>query len=148
VVVFPMEKHGLGTFICYESAFPDLVRRFPLAGAEVLANISNDGYFGTSAARWQHLKLVRMRAAENRRWIVRATNDGITAVIDPAGRTMQVLPPYREEVMRAPFGYVKETTFYTRHGDWFAWSCLLMGFGLAGINARKLTTSREQPRPR
>lgn len=136
VVVFPMATHGLGAFICYESAFPDLVRRFALAGADVLANISNDGYFGTSAARWQHLKLVRMRAAENRRWIVRATNDGITAVIDPAGRMTQSVAPYRQAVMRSQFGYVKETTFYTRHGDWFAWSCLLAGLGLAVNRAR------------
>jgi apolipoprotein N-acyltransferase len=147
VVVFPMETHGVGTFICYESAFPDLVRRFALAGADVLVNISNDGYFGTSAARRQHLKLVRMRAAENRRWIVRATNDGITAVVDPAGRTTQVLPPFREGVMRTQFGYVKESTFYTRHGDWFAWICLLIGLAMAARNSQ-LIIATERPHPR
>lgn len=138
VIVFPMGSHGVGTFICYESAFPDLVRRFALAGADVLANISNDGYFGGSAARYQHLRIVRMRAAENRRWILRATNDGITAVVDPAGRITGALQPFREDVLRARFGYVKETTFYTRHGDWFAWLCLFAGAGVAAGRARAL----------
>lgn len=140
VVVFPMQGHGVGTFICYESAFPDLVRRFPVSGADVLVNISNDGYFGRSGARQQHLKLVRMRAAENRRWILRSTNDGITAAIDPAGRVTQEIAPYRPDVLRAQFGYVKETTFYTRHGDWFAWPCLIIGLALAsydGLRARR-----------
>ena len=78
IVTFPVDGHRVGAFICYESAFPDLVRQFTQAGANVLVNLSNDGYFGHSAAREQHLALVRMRAAENRRWILRATNDGIT----------------------------------------------------------------------
>jgi apolipoprotein N-acyltransferase len=63
--------------------FPNFVRRFARGGAEVLFNISNDGWFGNSAARQQHLTIVRMRAAENRRWILRSTNDGITGTIDP-----------------------------------------------------------------
>jgi apolipoprotein N-acyltransferase len=145
VVVFPMGDRKLGTFICYESAFPHLVRRFALAGADVLANISNDGYFGTTAARYQHLKIARMRAVENRRWILRATNDGITATIDPAGRITQTLPPFGEQVMTTGFGYVKETTFYTRHGDWFAWSCLIFGIGLAGFHAPWRRALRRQP---
>ena len=63
---------GIGAFIFYESAFPDLVRRFVRAGAETLVNLSNDGYFGHSAAHEQHLLIVRMRAVENRRWILRS----------------------------------------------------------------------------
>ena len=135
VVVFPFGGHHLGAFICYESAFPHLVRRFALGGADVLANLSNDGYFGHSAAREQHLKLVRMRAVENRRWIVRVTNDGITAVVDPTGRITARLPMYSEQVARVQYGYVHDLTFYTRHGDWFAWSCLVIGFALALLNA-------------
>ncbi len=130
LVVFPMGEHGVGTFICYESAFPHLVRRFALQGADVLANISNDGYFGKSAAREQHLKLVRMRAAENRRWVLRATNDGVTASIDPAGRVVQRIPSSVERAMRTPYGYIRETTLYTRHGDWFAWLCLALAAAL------------------
>jgi apolipoprotein N-acyltransferase len=146
VVVFPIGGHALGTFICYESAFPDLVRRFALSGADVLANISNDGYFGRSAALRQHLKLVRMRAAENRRWIVRATNDGITATIDPAGRITQSLKPAREEAARMRFGYVREVTFYTRYGDWFAWPCLVLGLILAGLPGVRAAAARARAR--
>ncbi len=78
VVVSSLGAHKIGTFICYESAFPSYVRQFSAAGAQVLFNISNDSWFGKTAARYQHLLLVRMRAAENERWIVRSTNDGIS----------------------------------------------------------------------
>jgi len=133
VVVFRLGEHRLGAFICYESAFPHLVRQFALEGADVFANLSNDGYFGHSFAREQHVKLVRMRAVENRRWIIRGTNDGITAVIDPGGRVVRRLPPYVETGARMRFGYESSTTFYTRHGDWFAWLCLIGGAGLAAF---------------
>ncbi len=66
--------------------FPTKCAQFVKGGANLLVNISNDGYFGHSAAREQHLEIARMRAVENRRWLIRSTNDGITAVIDPAGR--------------------------------------------------------------
>jgi apolipoprotein N-acyltransferase len=130
VVLMPVDGHKLGVFICYESAFPDLVRQFTRQGAGLLVNISNDGYFGDSAAREQHLALVRMRAAENRRWIVRATNDGITAMIDPGGRVTETIPSHVEtsEVMR--FNYSTATTPYTRYGDWFPWSCLAACIGM------------------
>ena len=122
-----MDGHKIGAFICYESAFPDLVRQFARDGAEVLVNLSNDGYFGHSAAREQHLSLVRMRAAENRRWILRATNDGITAMVDPAGRVAFRAPPYRELASDVTYRYEAQMTPYTRYGDWFAWSCLIAG---------------------
>jgi apolipoprotein N-acyltransferase len=146
VVVFRLGEHRLGAFICYESAFPHLVRQFAREGAEVFANLSNDGYFGHSFAREQHLKLVRMRAIENRRWIIRATNDGITAMIDPAGRVTRRLPMYVETAARMRFSYESGTTFYTRHGDWFAWSCLIAGVGLAVFEiARALVSRGESP---
>lgn len=124
VVVFP---NRVGAFICYESAFPDLVREFARNGAEVFVNLSNDGYFGTSAAHEQHLELVRMRAAENARWIVRATNDGITATVDPSGRVTERLKPFRQLSATMHYGMSANQTPYTKHGDWFAWSCLGIG---------------------
>jgi apolipoprotein N-acyltransferase len=138
VVTFPYRDHRLGVFICYESAFPHLVRQFALAGSDTLINISNDGYFGHSAAREQHLKLVRMRAAENRRWIIRATNDGITATIDPTGHVTERAQPYQQSVLDMRFGYIGSTTFYTRHGDWFAWLCLAIGVALPIARSRPL----------
>ena len=123
VVVSSVDGHKIGAFICYESVFPNFVRQFARNGAEVLFNLSNDGYFGKSAARRQHLEIVRMRAAENRRWILRATNDGITAVIDPAGRLRGTLPPYTEATSYSGFTYFADQTAYTRWGDWFAYLC-------------------------
>ena len=131
IVVFPMDGHKLGVFICYESVFPDEVRQFVKGGANLLVNISNDGYFGHSAAREQHLEIARMRAVENSRWLIRSTNDGITASIDPTGHIDERLPPYRELVAPMHFAYRSGTTFYTNYGDWFAWGCLLAaGFAL------------------
>ena len=123
VVVSPVDGHRIGTFICYESVFPNFVRKFAAGGAEVLFNISNDGWFGKSAAREQHLRIVRMRAAENRRWILRATNDGITATIDSAGRLRGSLPLFQEAASYTGFTYAHEQTVYTKYGDWFALVC-------------------------
>jgi apolipoprotein N-acyltransferase len=135
VVVFP---NHVGAFICYESAFPDLVREFARNGAEVFVNLSNDGYFGASAAHEQHLSLVRMRAAENARWIVRATNDGITATVDPSGRVTERLPSFTQLSSTMHYGTSTNKTPYTRYGDWFAWSCL--GVGIVFCAANKVKT--------
>jgi apolipoprotein N-acyltransferase len=126
VVVSPVGTHKLGAFICYESAFPDLVRKFAANGAEVLVNISNDDWFGRGAARAQHLGLVRMRAAETRRWILRSTNGGLTASVDPSGRVRMVLPRYVEAAASPEFNYLQSRTFYTEHGDWFATGCAIL----------------------
>ena len=126
VVVSPVGTHKIGTFICYESVFPGFVRKFVAGGAEVLFNISNDGWFGKSAAREQHLSMVRMRAAENRRWILRSTNDGITATIDSAGRLRGTLPKYTEATSYTGFSYLRAQTVYTKFGDWFPLLCAML----------------------
>jgi apolipoprotein N-acyltransferase len=136
VVVFQTGERKTGVFICYEAVFPDLVRQFAARGAEMLVNISNDGYFGRTAAREQHLKIARMRAAENRRWILRATNDGITATIDPSGRLTHAIEPYIATSVRTQFNYESRLTPYTRYGDWFAWGCLMFGAGVAAFHHR------------
>ena len=135
VVVSPVNGHRIGTFICYESVFPNFVRQFAHNGAEVLFNVSNDGWFGKSAARQQHLQIVRMRAAENRRWLLRATNDGITATIDPAGRLRGTLPLYVEATSTTGFTYISGETMYTRFGDWFPLLCAVVA--LASLIAER-----------
>ena len=122
---------AIGVFICYEDIFPQLVRRLVLAGAHVLVNISNDSWFGDSAAAWQELEMARLRAIENRRYLLRATNDGITALIDPYGRIEKQIARYQTAVLPANFSYLRGETFYTRHGDVFAWLCA----ALAGVIA-------------
>jgi apolipoprotein N-acyltransferase len=126
VVVSALGSHREGVFICYESVFPSYIRRFAASGAEVLFNISNDSWFGKSQARYQHLQIVRMRAAENSRWILRATDNGITAAIDPAGRVVRTTEEYAELAARFPYRYRSDLTFYTRYGDWFVLLCALI----------------------
>ncbi len=119
----PAGQHRIGAFVCYESVFPGFVRKFADKGAGLFVNISNDGWYGATAARDQHLAIARMRAAENRRWILRATNDGITSTIDPAGRAWRHLPSFKPAAARTGFSWISEQTFYSRHGDWFVWVC-------------------------
>ena len=119
----------LGVFICYESVFPDEVRQFANNGAQVFVNISNDGWYGDSGAYAQHLNQTRMRAIENNRWILSATDTGVTASIDPYGRTVTRLPRKERGALVAPYALTSVTTFYTRHGDWFAWLCAIISAG-------------------
>jgi len=111
----------------------------------VLINISNDGWFGQSAARYQHLAMVRMRAAENRRWILRSTNDGITATIDSAGRLRGTLPLYVEATSYTGFTYISERTPYTRFGNWFVALCALMA--LVGLLTEQVGFVGPKPMP-
>lgn len=131
VALAPVGDHTLGTFICYESVFANGVREFVAAGAEVLVNISNDSWYGQTAARNQHLLIARMRAIENKRWLLRATNDGITSIIDPAGRLQGWLPSFKEGVLTGQFDYESELTWFSRFGEWFWWLSIAgMGFAL------------------
>jgi apolipoprotein N-acyltransferase len=118
--------YRLGTFICYESIFPDEIRQFAKNGATVFVNISNDGWFGHTAAPLQHLEQARMRAIENRRWLLRDTNTGITASIDPYGRVVAQAQRDVRTWYDVPYSVVTGTTFYTRHGDWFLWTCAII----------------------
>ncbi len=119
----------LGVFICYESIFPDEVRQFAKNGAQVFVNISNDGWYGDSGAYAQHLKQARMRAIENARWLLRSTNTGVTAAIDPDGRVEQSVPRKVRTVLQASYGLNDRTTFYTRYGDWLAYLCAIISIG-------------------
>jgi apolipoprotein N-acyltransferase len=128
----PLDAGGqkLGLFICYESIFPDEVREGPLQGSDVLVNISNDGWYGDSGAWKQHLQQTQMRAIENDRWLLSATNTGMTASIDPSGRIVAATPRKVRTALAAPYGLVSGTTFYTRHGDWFAYLCAIISAGV------------------
>ena len=106
-------------------------------GADVLVNISDDGWYGDTSAAWEHLNMVRMRAIENHRWVLRATNTGITASIDPQGRVFMAAPRHLRTSLRAGFDYEHDVTFYAAHGDLFAYLCafittLALGISLFG----------------
>ena len=125
---------AVGTFICYESAFPGEIREFAKNGAQVFVNVSNDGWFGDTAAPWQHLDQARMRAIENHRWLLRSTNSGITGVIDPFGRVLDTAPRNQRTFIDVPFSIENDTTFYARHGNWFWWVCAIIS--VAAIAAK------------
>ena len=108
------------------------MRLFAKHGAEVFVNISDDGWYGDTSAPWQHLNMARMRAIENRRWLLRDTNSGVTAAIDPYGRVRQSIPRHQTGELEAEFGFRNDMTFYTVHGDVFAWLCILLSFGILG----------------
>jgi len=121
--MFKTGGHTYGVFICYESIFGDEIREFAKNGAEVLVNLSDDGWYGDTSAPWQHLNMVRMRAIENHRWILRSTNTGITGSIDPYGRVVASAPRHQRTAIAVGFRYETVRTFYSRFGDVFADGC-------------------------
>ena len=118
--------YAFGVFICYEAIYPGEVRRFAANGAQLFVNISNDGWFGHSAAAEQHLRMARVRAVENRRWLLRTTNSGITVSVDPYGRVYFSVPADVRAAVDLPYDFRTDKTIYTRFGDWFAWSCVMV----------------------
>ena len=120
----------IGVFICYESIFPQLVRKITAAGSEVLVNISDDGWYGDSSGPFQHFEMARFRAIENGRFLLRATNNGQTAIIDPYGRVLGEIPRKQPGILTGKFRYLSKETFYTRHGDIFAWVCSALALAL------------------
>jgi len=129
-VVFSSGGHRFGVFICYEEIFGDEIRLFAKQGAQVLVNISNDGWYGDTCAPWQTLNMSRMRAIENRRWLLRDTNTGITTVIDPYGRLTASVQRHALTSLAAWYGYRSDQTFYTVHGDLFAYLCGIITLGM------------------
>jgi apolipoprotein N-acyltransferase len=133
------DGHALGGFICYEAIFPALVRRFPAQGAELLVNITNDAWYGRTSAPYQHLSMAVFRAVENGRYLVRAANTGITAVVDPRGRVLEETPLFVPTVLVREVPFLTGQTFYSRYGDVFAGSCLLASVGLTILALRMRT---------
>jgi apolipoprotein N-acyltransferase len=129
-VVFSSGGHSFGVFICYEEIFGDEIRLFAKRGAQVLVNISNDGWYGDTCAPWQTLNMSRMRAVENRRWLLRDTNTGITTIIDPYGRLTASVQRHALTSLAARYGYRSDLTFYTVHGDVFAGLCGIITLGI------------------
>lgn len=125
----PINLNGLmiGTPICFEDSFGYISRNFVLQGAQVLVNLTNDSWSGSRVAMDQHLASAIFRSVENHRSLVRASNGGLTASIDPVGRLLSTLEPFTEDVLFAQVPLVQDTkTVYTQWGDWFPWACLML----------------------
>jgi apolipoprotein N-acyltransferase len=134
--VSPLDWEGkkLGALICYEGIFPSLAREQVLKGATVLVIITNDAWYGTTSAPYQHLEMARWRAIEFRTPVIRAANTGVSAIFDSTGRECGRIPLNEAgQLVCSVQGRVLET-WYARWGDVFAWSCVvwaLSGFVIA-----------------
>ncbi len=122
----PWRNHHLGVLICYELMFPALARTQVCNKADLLINITNDAWYGDTAAPYQHFSIAVFRAVENRRSLIRAANTGISGFIDPAGRIIAPTPLFVEAVAVQSAPVIREKTFYTRYGDLFAQMCLAL----------------------
>ena len=141
VGTFP-NGYRFSLFICYEAIYPGEIRQFTDRGAQLLINISNDGWFGTSAAAEQHLRMARVRAVENRRWLLRDTNSGLTASIDPYGNVTRVLRRDVRGSANVPYDFRSDRTAYVRAGEWFMWMCVVVSAILVVITFRKEKLAR------
>jgi apolipoprotein N-acyltransferase len=111
----------VGPFVCFEAMYPELVRRIVVGGATLLANLSNDAWFGAPAPAREHLDMARLRAVEERRWLLRATTTGISAIVDPTGRVVAATSVGRPALLEGEVRPSHTTTPYQRWGDLTAW---------------------------
>jgi apolipoprotein N-acyltransferase len=133
--LMPLGDLRAGVFICIEAAHPLIARTFTNEGADVLINISNDGYLGPTAVMRQHLANAILRAVENDRRLIRVTNSGISAFIDSDGRVNDATGGFRVVVRTwDASGHAYGKSFYTRHGDLFAYGCALITLGFVSAS--------------
>jgi apolipoprotein N-acyltransferase len=121
----PTPLGPVATFVCYEAIFPELVRVLARP-AVFMVNITNDAWFGKSAAPTQHLAMAVFRAAENRRWLLRAANTGISAIVDPAGRVRASTDLMTRTVLLGTLAPRRDRSLYAVTGDLLAWACVTL----------------------
>jgi len=126
----------VAAYVCYESVFPAIPREMVRRGADVLINVTNDAWFARGSGARQHYDMGRLRAIETRRWLLRAGNDGITAVVDPTGRTRSQLDRGVRGTLTAEFARSDVLTPYVRFGHLTPW--LLVGATVAATVAAAL----------
>jgi apolipoprotein N-acyltransferase len=130
-------KGKVGVLVCFEGIFPELSRAYVRGGAQLLVNITNDGWYGRSSAPYQHLSMSVFRAIENDVPLVRAANTGISAIIDEKGHISQATPLFKEDYCAGEVILGTGGTIYTRIGDVFALLCLGVSLGLTFFAFRK-----------
>lgn len=114
--------------ICYEIIFPELIRRFVREGAQFIVTITNDAWFGRSSAPYQHFNMAIFRAVENRRWLARSANTGISGVIDPYGKVIAKSDIFVQTFINSKIYPNKQLTLYTKYGDVLPWISLVLTF--------------------
>jgi apolipoprotein N-acyltransferase len=123
-VLLPVGTHHASTAICYEVIFASLMRQFVVNGSELLTTITNDAWYGTSSAPFQHWDQSAMRAIEGGRYLARAANTGISGFVDPYGRVLQKTTLFTPAMLVADLRFIQERTIYSRIGDVIAWLSL------------------------
>lgn len=128
----PMKVDGqnVGVLICYEAIFPELARLAVEQGADCLVNITNDAWFGTSSAPYQHKEMAGWRAIEFRVPLIRSANTGISTFFDATGRSHGTIPLNESGYLEAELHPVRMKTFYAEWGDLFAWLCSFLTLAL------------------
>jgi apolipoprotein N-acyltransferase len=143
----PLNGHQIATFICYEDIIPSFVRSIVRAGnPDLLVNITNDAWFGDTTEPWIHLALAQLRAVEHRRFLVRSTNSGVSAFIDPVGRVIAHTGTFREEALAAEVAWLRATTLYELWGD-APWWLLSLTIGAAAFVPRR-SVAKGHPKPK
>jgi apolipoprotein N-acyltransferase len=144
--LMPLGALRAGVFICIEAAHPSIARSFTNEGAEVLINISNDGYLGPTPVMRQHLANAVFRAVENDRDLVRVTNSGITASISSTGAVLYQTNGFHEDVRTWTISkHAGNGTFYSTHGDVFVYGCALISLGFISASFMKRRVSEARP---
>ncbi len=123
----PMDGANAGVLVCYEGIFPELARDYVRRGSDLLVNITNDAWFGRSSAPYQLLAMTRFRAVENRVWVARAANTGVSAFITPAGRILARTPLFEATALTGKVGLGARSTLYNRIGDVFPAAFIAVG---------------------
>ncbi len=132
--LFPVGDAKAGVMICFESHFGALGREYVRNGADVIIEMTNDGYLGPTPVLRQHLANAVFRAVETNRPVLRVTNVGITAYITERGEVLDATQPYQEDTRVWSVSKSDGSqTFYVKYGDWFAWLCTLITIGLIGL---------------
>jgi apolipoprotein N-acyltransferase len=145
LTIFHLREGTFSTGICYEVVFPDLTRAAVRQGSQLLTTITNDAWFGRSSAPWQHLAMARMRTIETGRYMARAANTGISALVDPYGRVIQSTPLFEEAVSVGDVRLLDGTTPYVMIGDVVPWAGIAASLGLVGLGARARRRSAPHP---
>lgn len=134
--------HNLGAAVCYEVAYPDTTRKNAV-NTDFLLTISNDAWFGTSAGPLQHLQMVQMRALENGRWFMRATNTGVTAIIDHKGEIVARAPQFERTVLRGEVQARVGSTPFTRMGNYPILAIIALLLLLSYLGKKTASRSRQ-----
>ncbi len=138
-----MGDRKVGVMICYEGILPEAARMYKNAAAELLVNITNDAWFGTTSAPYQHLSMSVFRAVETRLYLVRAANTGISAIVDPTGKVIARTEIFKKDEIHGRVKFIRMPTLYAKFGDWLAggsFICLAVLF-MVNFKRRKRNVS-------